>query len=141
MVDRIVGTAELFAKFPFLGRNYDDRNRVFAVPRTRYRIFDRIHEDLKLAEVLTIAHSSQIPPSFWGGWCVGAVPYACLVWSELQRKESVKQRLEWPKRSEKALTGEKHAKLTSLIRSDRPLVEAAGVVQRARRIFRQNSRT
>ena len=66
VIDRIVGMAEVLADHPLMGRDYDGVNRVFAVPRTRYRIFYRVRKEAGLVEVLTIAHSSQLPPSFGG---------------------------------------------------------------------------
>ena len=66
VIDRIVGMAELLSDHPLMGRDYDGVNRVFAVPRTRYRIFYRLREDAGVVDVLTIVHSSQLPPSFGG---------------------------------------------------------------------------
>ena len=64
VIDRIVGMAEVLADHPLMGRDYDGANRVFAIPRTRYWIFCRMREDVGVVEVLTIEHTSQLPPSF-----------------------------------------------------------------------------
>lgn len=61
---RIKDVTDKIAERPFMGRDYDGVSRVFAVPRTRYRIFYRVREDKGVVEVLTVAHSSQMPPSF-----------------------------------------------------------------------------
>ena len=65
-IDRIIGMAEVLADHPFMGRDYDGVNRVFSVPRTRYRIFYRVREEKDVVEVLTVAHSRNLPPSLDG---------------------------------------------------------------------------
>ena len=65
-IARILTTVGHLEDNPSLGRNYDGRTRVLTVPRVPYRIHYRVDEDAGVVNVITIAHSSQLPPSFGG---------------------------------------------------------------------------
>lgn len=66
VVDRIIYAAELLGHYPTLGPLWQDGvTRAFTVPGLRYRIHDRLRDDV--VEIITVAHTSQLPPGGFGG--------------------------------------------------------------------------
>ncbi|MEM9009793.1 MAG: type II toxin-antitoxin system RelE/ParE family toxin [Pseudomonadota bacterium] len=59
---RIRQTIELLADHPKLGRDWDGRSRALLVSGLPYRVHYRIDEARQTVEIITIAHTSQLPP-------------------------------------------------------------------------------
>ena len=64
VVSRIRQSAEMLADHPMLGRDWDGRTRALTVSGLPYRIHYRIDESTETVEVVTVAHTSQKPPTF-----------------------------------------------------------------------------
>ena len=65
VVDRIVFAAELLADHPLLGAVWrDGPTRALVVPGHRYRIHYIVDEAGGRVVILTVAHTSQMPPEF-----------------------------------------------------------------------------
>ena len=54
----------MLADHPMLGRDWDGRTRALTVSGLPYRIHYRIDESTETVEVVTVAHTSQKPPTF-----------------------------------------------------------------------------
>lgn len=64
VVYRIRQCIEMLADHPRLGRVWDDgRTRALSVSGLPYRIYYRLDETAGRVEILTIAHTSQLPPT------------------------------------------------------------------------------
>lgn len=65
VIARIRQVIEMLADNPKLGRVWEDGpSRVMVVSGLPYRIHYRVFEETEVVEILTVAHTSQIPPSF-----------------------------------------------------------------------------
>ena len=63
MVDRIIYTSELLGDFPMLRAVWEDgAARSLLVSGLPYRIHYRVVEAAGLVEIITVAHTSQLPP-------------------------------------------------------------------------------
>lgn len=61
VLTRIRQSTELLADNPRLGSDWDGRTRALVVSGLPYRIHYRIDETTDLVEVITVAHTSQLP--------------------------------------------------------------------------------
>lgn len=65
VVDRIVFATELLADHPMLGKVWrGGPTRALVVPGPRYRIHYIVDEVGERVVILTVAHTSQMPPEF-----------------------------------------------------------------------------
>ena len=64
VVHRIRQSTEMLADFPELGTRWDETTRALPVSGLPYRIHYRINASGQRIEIITIAHTSQLPPRF-----------------------------------------------------------------------------
>lgn len=64
VIDQIVNAAEMLADHPKIGTIYQDKIRRLAIPRFPYCIYYRVDETAETVLVVTILHTSRIPPDF-----------------------------------------------------------------------------
>jgi len=65
VVSRIRQCAEVLADHPKLGQVWDGGStRAFRVSGLPYRIHYRINEEAEVVEIITVAHTSQLPQTF-----------------------------------------------------------------------------
>ena len=64
VIDRIIYTAELLGDHPQLGTPWQGGpTRAFVVSGLPYRVHYRLNEAANRLEIVTVAHTSQIPPN------------------------------------------------------------------------------
>ncbi len=62
-MDRIIYTAEMLGDFPLLGSVWEGgETRSLLVSSLPYRIHYRVVEAGGMVEIITVAHTSQLPP-------------------------------------------------------------------------------
>jgi plasmid stabilization system protein ParE len=63
VVDRIIYAAEMLGDHPHLGSVWQGGpTRALTVPGLPYRVHYRVNEKADRVEVITVAHTSQLPP-------------------------------------------------------------------------------
>lgn len=65
VVDRIIYATEILGDHPKLGAEWQGRlSRALTVSGLPYRVHYRLSEDEGRVEIITVSHTSQLPPKF-----------------------------------------------------------------------------